>query len=204
MKLVSYLILLILLVICLLWTKNETFDDIVIVPGKPEIKSIKHTAPQSIEIIWSKPVEIPNNPITGYIIMLKKSDNSSNGIYINFDVNVNCVQDCKYTITNVPLIADTYYTVGVMAVNKNGAGIPTEREVKTKTTATITNPSPTSTSTPTPTSKSDLAKLDPYLENMIARADGVFAYNKDTLEYPDNYQTDIKQLLNTFNDDLKA
>ena len=39
---------------------------------------------------------------------------------------------------------------------------------------------------------------------MIARADGVFAYNKDTLEYPDNYQTDIKQLLNTFNDDLKA
>ena len=199
MNSLSYLILFIILVICLSvnnYTKKEKFGDVDL-PGKPEIRRVEHIEPDSVKISWDKPTTPVGFPITGYMIMLKKSDNTSKGIYLNFKSDqVDCI-NCEYTITNIPLIAKTYYTIGVLAINSNGSGLPARAEFQTKNIATII-PTPSST----PSASSRLSTLDPYLDNMISRADGIYSFNKGVLEYPDTFEKDAKNSLSTLNEEV--
>jgi hypothetical protein len=206
MKVLSYLILFIILVICLSmnnYVKKEKFGDVDL-PGKPEITLVEHIEPDSVKIIWKKPTTPVGFPITGYMIMLKKSDNSSKGVYLNFKTdNVDCV-NCEYTITNIPLISKTYYTIGVLAINSNGSGLPGKSEFQTKNTTTImpTPSSPPSSSSSSVSSLSASSSLDPYLDNMISRADGIYSFNKGVLEYPDTFEKDAKDSVSTLNEEV--
>lgn len=198
MKVLSYLILFIILVICLsMNNKKEKFFVDVNLPGKPEIISVEHIEPDSVKLKWRKSTTPVGLPITGYMVMLKKSDNSSKGVYLNFkSEGVDC-ENCEYVITNIPLVSDSYYTVGVLGINKNGAGIPARSEFKTKTKAILAKPSPSPSSPP-----SKNTNLDPYLNNMISRADGLYSFNKGVLDYPDTFEEDSKESLKTLNESV--
>jgi hypothetical protein len=205
MKAVSYLILFVILAICLLMsnnlkTKKEQFGDAEL-PGMPTDLVAEHIEPDSVKLKWKSSSQV--SPITGYMIMLKKSDNQSKGIYLNFKSDaVDCI-NCEYTITNMPLVAQTYYTVGVLAINNNGAGLPARVEFQTKTKAAMPRPTTsTSSSSKAAASSSAAAALDPYLDNMIARADGIYSFNKGVLEYPDTFEEDAKNSLATLNDEV--
>jgi hypothetical protein len=45
--------------------------------------------------------------------------------------------------------------------------------------------------------------LDNELQNMVARANGIYEINSDQLQYPDVFLSDIKQSINTMNDMVK-
>ena len=202
MKAVSYLILFVILAICLLMsnnlkTKKEQFGDAEL-PGMPTDLVAEHIEPDSVKLKWKSSSQV--SPITGYMIMLKKSDNQSKGIYLNFKSDaVDCI-NCEYTITNIPLIAKSYYTVGVLAINNNGAGLPARVEFQTKTNAAIAQP--TTSISSSPNSAASSTALDPYLNNMIARADGIYSFNSGVLEYPDTFEEDAKNSLATLNDEV--
>ena len=144
--------------------------------------------------------------------MLKNKTDPKKGFFLNFKIDQTC-ENCEYIINNISLIPDVYYTIGVIAVNNNGGGKSIETDFRTAplpspspspspSSSSSSSSSPSPSSSPVPTSTSN--PLDLYVDNMISRADGVYAWNKDVLKYPDTYQDDIKQSLKTLNDQVKT
>ncbi len=205
MNSLSYFIIFVILGICLFISNksqasSETFLNNL--PSVPTSIDVEQLSDSSLKIKWTRP-EDNQEPIKGYIIMLKNVNDIKKGVFLNFKIDETCINNCEYIIDNISLIPNMDYKIGVIAVNKNGGGPAIETTFKTAPLPTSTptsspSPSPSSstTTTPTPTINS----LDPYIDNMILRADGVYDWKGD---YPDTYENDIKLSLKTLNDEVK-
>ena len=204
MNSLSYFIIFVILGICLFISNKSQYSSETFLnnlPSAPASIDVQQLSSSSLKINWSRTVEDLIDPIKGYIIMLKNSNDIKKGVFLNFKVDETCIDNCEYIIDNISLIPDMDYKIGVMAVNKNGGSPVIEKNFKTNPLPTSTptsSPSPSSSSsstTPTPTINS----LDPYIDNMILRADGVYDWKGD---YPDTYENDIKLSLDTMNKEL--
>ena len=186
---------------------SEKFAD---VPAIPIVTFVTYEN-NSIIIKWNKPAS--TEPIINYFIFINKLNSNNESLYMNILSDTTCTS-CSYTINNLNLVDNTDYYVSVMAVSKNGAGIPSlPFNFKTPSPSPSPSPSPTYTSVPTPTltledsirmmQNEKKSYLDSELQNMIVRADGIYEVNKKELSYPDTYLNDVKKSINTINDVVK-
>ncbi len=215
MKLSFYLLIFIVILGCLVFSYkskiSEKFGDI---PEAPVISSATYQN-NSILLNWSKPVS--TSPITNYILLIKKKDDTVEGVYLHLISDPNCTTStCTYTINNLNLLPGSEYYVSVIARNENGAS-PASAEFSfntpTPTPTPSTSPPITPPPTPTPTpSLEDMIRMmqaekktyfDTELQNMTIRADGIYEVNKNELAYPDTYLNDVKQSISTINDMVK-
>jgi predicted nucleic acid-binding Zn-ribbon protein len=193
---------------------NNKIQEKFLIPNKPVVTSVDFVD-GFLSIGWNKPVE--TSDITGYIIMVKKNNDIEDGLFMKFSSEIDC-EKCKYEIKNLKLDEDSEYVVSVMAVNKEGTGLPSDITKQSIFKTPLPTSVPTqsvlhSQQTPIPTifaeDKIKLADsqkknyLDDELQNMIIRADGVYEVNKDTLSYPDISIDDVKQSIHTINDAVK-
>jgi predicted nucleic acid-binding Zn-ribbon protein len=215
MKVSFYLLIFIVIIACLAMSykyKQQISEKFADVPAIPIVTNVTYEN-KSIIIKWNKPDS--TEPIINYFIFINKVNSNNESLYMNILSDSTCT-NCSYTINNLNLLDDTDYYVSVMAVNKNGAGIPSlpfNFKTPLPTTPSPTTPSPTYTSVPTPTlTLEDSIKmmqnekktyLDSELQNMIVRADGIYEVNKKELSYPDTYLNDVKKSINTINDLVK-
>ena len=233
MKIIFYLLIVAIIVFCLTVslyrTKKENFLIVNSVPEKPDTVSVNYdNNKNSLLLSWKRPISL--EPITSYLLMIKKLINDNNNIFMNFVSDSDC-ETCSYTFQNLKLEPSTIYTTAVIAINKYGASDPSTfyqfTTPPSPTSAPTSAPTPTSTSssstsssssTPTPTSTinqvmgEDLIQsslrdrqiyLDNELKNMTVRANGVYELNASTLEYPNTYLDDVKQSIKTINDSVK-
>jgi hypothetical protein len=152
MKIIFYLLIVAIIVFCLTVslyrTKKENFLIVNSVPEKPDTVSVNYdNNKNSLLLSWKRPISL--EPITSYLLMIKKLINDNNNIFMNFVSDSDC-ETCSYTFQNLKLEPSTIYTTAVIAINKYGASDPSTFYQFT------TPPSPTSapTSAPTPTSTS--------------------------------------------------
>jgi hypothetical protein len=226
MKISFYVLIFIVIIACLALSYKYKYNQQIIsekfadVPSTPVITNAIYEN-NSILINWNKPTSI--DPIIKYFILIQKSDNNSEGVYLHIVTDPTCTS-CSYTINNLNLIANSDYYISIMAINLNGASIPsapfnfntlstTPTETSIPSSTYTPEPSSTYTSVPTPTltledsirmmQNERKTYLDSELQNMIIRADGIYEVDKTELAYPDTYLNDVKQSINTINDLVK-
>jgi hypothetical protein len=221
MKYLFFIILIVIVIVCLIMSspkQNEKFTQGT-VPQQPVIDSVEHLLPNTFKISWKRPISPDDDPVIGYLIMIKKSSDM-NGSYLRLYGNKDCI-NCSYEIKNLNLESETLYHVSLMAVNKAGTSIPANKfEIKTKKKSStpcisdaVTQATPGNTNVPGPTAifEEDRIKLeeanrqkylDNELHNMVARADGIFELNKDKLTYPDTLNQSLSDSIKTPNEQM--
>jgi hypothetical protein len=190
------IILIIIIVICLYVSEkyeNPSLNSLV--PGMPSNLNVSNIQTNSITLSWGLPNTPLQDRIKGYILMIRKLNDTTDAFYVKMYENSTCI-NCNYVFNNIDLDSDTDYVVGVMGFNRAGTGSPVYKTFHSLTTS--------NSSTPTPTIKSINSSnvLDRNLNNLISRADGIYDYD-NSLKYPDTYENDIKQSLKTLNDQVK-
>jgi hypothetical protein len=221
MNSLSYILILIIISICLLISTKEKYGGAPLpelLPAAPSNLRIDESTRTNnlIKIKWGSPQSPQNDPIKGYLIMLKKvSDTLGNGMYINFKLNgLSCINKCNYILNNLNLAPNTNYILGIMAFNNQGTGpttsinfiskpLPVTPSVENNTVASSSTLTTPPSSTQNITTKPTYNKVDQYLNNMISRAEGVYEWENNDWKYPDTYQYDFKQSLKTLNDQVK-
>jgi hypothetical protein len=214
MKYLSILIIVLILVICLFFEKKPISEKFANGrPDMPTINRVVQLGPKKIVIEWSKPTAPATDPINQYMILIKKNDKRSTGMYMNFYNNTDC-EKCKYTIENINLEPATKYIASVIAINYAGSGEPSVKyNFITDDIPIDENAATTNTPSITPANNSELMRLgesvgpsyqDQDLANMISRANGIYELNTEKMEYPNAFLSDVKDSINTLNDQVKG
>ena len=218
MRILAFSILILILLVCLFYNLYESFADPTPTPraftyGKPLNVKVEIIDIKTLNIMWDKPLALRTaEPITGYVIMIARRGDMENGVYLRFSNDTDCFE-CTYRIENINLEYNTLYELSVMAVSgKGGSGIPSDRiEFKTPEDPNLelnSNTQPTNQPVNMLTGEELISQaesekrtyLDKELNNMVARAEGIYEIDKTQLEYPDNYIDDVKQSISTIND----
>jgi hypothetical protein len=215
MKYLFFVILVVIIIVCLIISSPKTNEKFAQgpKPQQPVIDSVEHILPNTLKISWKRPISPGDDPINGYLIMIKKS-NDINSSYLKLYGNKDCI-NCDYEIKNLNLESEKIYYVSIIAINKAGTSLPANKfEVKTKRKsgdASVVVASPTNTPLPTAVFEEDRIKaaeltrkkyLEDELHNMISRADGVYEVNKDKLEYPNTFNQSLMDSIKTPNEQM--
>ena len=217
MKYLFFIILIVIVIVCLIISLPISMEKFAegVKPQQPVIDSVEHILPNTLKISWKRPISPSEYPINGYLIMIKKA-NDVNGSYLKLYGNKDCI-DCVYEIKNLNLDSEQLYHVSLIAINKAGTSLPANKyEIKTKKKSSNSNTSVVNSgnnNTPAPTAifEEDRIKLaettrKKYLEdelhNMVSRAEGVFEWNKDKLEYPDTFSQSLQDSIKTPNEQM--
>jgi hypothetical protein len=218
MKYLFFIILIVIVIVCLIISSPKTNEKFAagLKPQQPEIDSVEHILPNTLKISWKRPISPGDDPINGYLIMIKKA-NDTNGSYLKLYGNKDCI-NCVYEIKNLNLESEKLYHVSLIAINKAGTSLPANKfEIKTKRMSNAPSSSsdtPTGSSdTPLPTAifEEDRIKMaqaarkkniEGELHNMVARAEGVFEWNKDKLEYPNTFSQTLSDSIKTPNEQM--
>ena len=133
MKYLFFIILIVIVIVCLIISSpkpNEKFAQGP-KPQQPVIDSVEHILPNTLKISWKRPISPDDDPVTAYLIMIKKASDM-NGSYLRLHGNKDCI-DCVYELKNLNLESETLYHVSLMAINKSGTSLPANKlEIKTK------------------------------------------------------------------------
>ncbi len=212
MKYLSILFIVLILVLCLIFEKKPVSEKFANGrPGIPTINSVLQLGPSKLVIQWSKPSAPTNDPINQYMVLIKKYNSRNDGMYMNFYNNSDC-EKCRYTIENIKLEPSTKYIASVIAINYAGSGEPSIKYVF-KTDDSSDSTSETISPSGTQPVNSEAIRLgegsapsyqDKDLANMIARANGIYELNTTKMEYPNTFITDVKDSINTLNDQVKG
>lgn len=190
------------------------------VPGTPTQLSVEQEDPDSLVISWQNGSDPISDPIKGHIVMITTTSNPKDGSYLHFSMNTKCDPRCSYKISNLNLKYETDYNIGVIAINNAGpSNVSTYLTFKSMPQITPTpmiteTPTEIPNQTPTPTLfGEDIIKnrnnnnnnnntINNEMEEMIKRAEEVYSFKKDVLNYPDNFIDDIKPSIKTLNDSV--
>jgi len=215
MKYLFFVILVVIIIVCLIISSPKTNEKFAQgpKPQQPVIDSAEHILPNTLKISWKRPISPGDDPINGYLIMIKKS-NDINSSYLKLYGNKDCI-NCDYEIKNLNLESEKIYYVSIIAINKAGTSLPANKfEVKTKRKtgeASGVVASPTNSPLPTAVFEEDRIKaaevtrkkyLEDELHNMISRADGVYEVNKDKLAYPNTFNQSLVDSIKTPNEQM--
>jgi hypothetical protein len=202
-----------ILVLCLFFEKKPISEKFANGrPDTPTINRVVQLGPKKLVIEWSKPTAPPTDPINQYMILIKKHNSRNDGMYMSFYNNSDC-EKCKYTIENINLEPSTKYIASVIAINYAGSGEPSIKYMFKTDDAPDDGTSQTITPSATPSTNSELIRLgesgaptyqDKDLANMISRANGIYELNTAKMEYPNTFITDVKDSINTLNDQVKG
>ena len=212
MKYLSIALIVIILVLCLFFEKKPISEKFANGrPDTPTINRVVQLGPKKLVIEWSKPTAPATDPINQYMILIKKHNSRSDGMYMNFYNNNDC-EKCKYTIENINLEPATKYIASVIAINYAGSGEPSIKYMfKTNEAPEETNPTQGTQGTLSPNSESvrlgesDAPSYqDQDLSNMISRANGIYELNTQKMEYPNTFVKDVKDSINTLNEQVKG
>jgi hypothetical protein len=208
---VTYLILFGIIITCLYYQGINLETFMITKPGPPaELKVIVETI-DTILVTWVNTFNPSDDPITGHIIMLSTLNNAADSSFLSFSNKTKCDPTCQYLLSNLNLKEGVEYKVSVMAQNSSGSSDPSIPFVF----KAIPQPSPTVQSiitpvppAPTPAFLEDVIErqnpkkiFDKQLEDMVARAEGVFQVNENKLQYAD-VEVSIKDQLQTLNQNL--
>jgi hypothetical protein len=153
MKTVFYLLIFVILAYCLISTYKISEKFIIIPPpAKPVISKILYYGDQ-LKVEWNQPPYEDltiTEPITGYIILIKKVDNKDEGIFMKIADVTGCAT-CTYTLSNLNLEDNQKYYCAVLAINKTGVSQPSDPKPFTAVPLQKPTPTPTETYSPTPT-----------------------------------------------------
>ncbi len=214
MKYLFFVILIVIIIVCLIISSPKTNEKFAQgpKPQQPVIDSVEHILPNTLKISWKRPISPGDDPINGYLIMIKKS-NDINASYLKLYGNKDCI-NCVYEIKNLNLESEKIYYVSIIAINKAGTSLPADKfEVKTKKRSDVPAKVPSQTNSPLPTAvfEEDRIKaaeltrkkyLEDELHNMISRADGIYEFNKDKLEYPNTFNQKLSDSIKTPNEQM--
>lgn len=221
MNYLFFIILIVIVIVCLIISSPKTNEKFAQgpKPQQPVIDSVEHLLPNTLKISWKRPISPSDDPVAGYLIMIKKASDI-NGSYLRLYGNKDCI-NCVYEIKNLNIESEKLYHVSLIAINKAGTSIPANKfEIKAKRKSdapTEGNSNQVSSTrnndTPNPTAifeedriKLEEARRKKYVEdelhNMISRADGVFELNKDKLEYPNTFTQSLSDSIKTPNEQM--
>ncbi len=218
MKYLFFVTLIVIIIACLIISLPKTSEKFSLgpKPQQPVIDSVEHILPNTFKISWKRPISPGDDPINGYLIMIKKS-NDINGSYLRLFGDKDCI-NCVYEIKNLNLESEKLYHVSVIAINRAGTSLPANKfEIKTKrksnepTGVGVIKPLQSGNPLPTAIFAEDRIKLaeqtrQKYLEdelhNMVSRAEGVFEWNKDKLEYPNVFNQSLADSIKTPNEQM--
>lgn len=211
---ITYVILIGIMAICLYYhyKKRNLENFMIIKPGPPAELKVTVESLDTILLTWVNTYDPSTDPIVGHIIMLTTLDNITDGSFLSFSNKTKCEPICQYRLSNLNLKPDVEYKISVMAKNSSGSSepsIPLIFKAIPEPTPIPTNQNIISeTPNPTPVFLEDIQTqpsskqiLDKSLEDMVARAEGVFELNNDKLQYAD-VELSIKDQLNALNQNL--
>jgi hypothetical protein len=209
----TYIILFGIIIICLYYhsyyKKNEE-SFMMIKPGAPgELKVIVESL-DTIIITWVNTYDPSEDPINGHIVMLSSLNNTTDGSFLSFSNKTRCDPMCQYRLSNLHLEEGVEYKVSVMALNKSGSSEPSLPLTFKATPEPTPSVQPVLGATPAPTPafledvierQTPKQNVDKHLDDMVARAEGIFELNNNKLQYAD-VELSIKDQLQALNQNL--
>ena len=208
---ISITIIILILLLCLFFSIKPVSEKFVDgVPNMPVINKVIQTEKKKLVVEWTKPsVPNPDDPITRYLILVKKNNSKTAGVFMNFSTDGDC-EKCKYIIENIDLEPSTKYMVSIIAINLTGGSEPSNKFVfRSLDPVDEDAEKPVSYTTP----PSELIKLgesmapsyqDMDLANMISRANGIYELNTTQMAYPKTFVKDVKDSIDSLNEQVKS